>query len=228
MGGIMDFFRGSQQPAQQPAAAPAPAAANPQQPNGVMPGTNQEPVNPIDAYAKIWEPIKQEEADVAPAFNLDPKVLTEVSGKLNFAQDISPELLQAATSGDGNAMLQLMNMVGQNAYKAALSHSSALTDKFVGARTEHAMKGLGKQVRSELTQTALSQTPNYKHPAVRKQLDMVASQFQAQHPDASPDEIAGMSLQYIQDLAQALNPSNPAQEQAPAGEVDWDSYFKNM
>lgn len=230
---IMDFFRGgnNQQPQgqQQAAAAPAQGQAPNQsgQPNGQMPGTNQEPVNPLDAYAKMWAPIENQNQEVAPSFNLDPKVLSDVSSKLNFAQDIPPEVMQAAAGGDANAMAQMMNMIGQNAYKAALSHTSSLTDKFVGARTEHAMKGLGGKVKSELTQTALSQTPNYKHPAVKQQLDMVAQQYAAQHPDATPDQVAQMSIKYITDLANALNPQSTKQEEAAAGEVDWAKYFSS-
>lgn len=224
--GIMDFFK---TPAQPPAAN-APATNQPQQqqqqqqPNGQMPGSHQEPVNPLDAYGKLFEKA-QGEPDTPPSFNLDPKTLTEVSSNLNFTQDISPELMQQATSGDAAALIKLMNQVGQNAYKASLSHASALTDKFVGARTEHAMKGIGNHVKSELTATALSQTPNYNHPVIKRQLDETARAFAAQHPDATPDQIAQMSVKYVQDLANALNPQAP-KEDVTSSEVDWDKYFK--
>lgn len=231
---IMDFFRSgnsneqaadSNASSQQQTAPAKPATpAAPAAPNAQMPGTNQEPVNPLDAYAKLFE--KSGNEDTPPSLNLDPAVLSDVSSKLNFTQDVSPELMQKATNGDMGALIDIMNKVGQNSYKASLAHNSALTDKFVGARTAHAMKGVGSTVRSELTNNALSTTPNYNHPVVKRQLDETARSFGAQYPDATPDEIARMSIQYINDLASAVSPKQQSkEEQAAKDGIDWDKYF---
>lgn len=223
---IMDFFRTQVTPQ---AAAPTQQAAAPTGENGKMPGSDQTTVNPLDAYAKIFDKVADKPEEAAPSFNIDPKVLNEVSSKLNFTQDISPELMQQATNGDSNALIQIMNQVAQSAYRASLSHASTLTDKFVGARTDHALKSVGSSVKKELTTSALSSTPNYQHPVVKEQLNRTAEAFAAQHPDATPQEIAKMAADYIQVLADAISPaSNQQQTQKTAGEIDWSEYLSQQ
>ena len=223
---IMDFFSSKapeqQAPAQQPMQSSAPAT--PPSTNGSTAQGTNEPSNPLDVYAKMFEKVAQ--PDVAPSLNLDPEVLSKVSSGMDFTHGVSQELMQKATSGDASALIEMMQMVGRNSYKAALSHQSALTDKFVGARTEHAMKGIGSHVKSEMTTNALAATPNYQHPVVKEQLNQLARQFSAQQPDATPDQVAGMAVKYMQDLAAAISPQQATpQQQAAKSEVDWDKYF---
>ena len=71
--GIFDSIMGNNKPA--PAPAPAPVAQVAEKP--------VEPVNPLDVYKNMFDTSKNAAAeDVAPAFKLDDKVLSEVSGKL--------------------------------------------------------------------------------------------------------------------------------------------------
>lgn len=229
--GIMDLFRSNEQQAasanaqqslsQQPnhtGSVPTPS------PEGKMPGTDQGNVDPLAVYAKMFDKATAN-TEEAPSFQLDPNVLSEVSSKLNFTQDISPELMQQATNGDANALIQIINAASQNAYKAALSHTSTLTDKFIGARTDYSMKNVGSKVKQELTNSALSNTPNYNHPVVKAQLNMVAESLSAQHPDATPQEIAQMAGRYIQDLASAISPQQTQQQQEANAGTDWSKYL---
>jgi hypothetical protein len=85
-------------------------------------------------------------------------------------------------------------------------------------------------VRSELTTHALSAIPNFKHPVVQKQLSQTASQLQTMHPDATPQEIAQMTIEYFQELTGALqdpkaakNTEKPAD--GPRGEDYWNEYW---
>lgn len=193
--------------------------------DGKMPGTDQSPVNPLDAYAKLWE-TSASSPEVAPSFTLDPKVLDDVSGKLNFMSGMDPELVQKATSGDVNALMQMMNQVGQSAYKASLAHGSALTDKFVGARSKFDLEGVSSKVKSELTQSHMSDIPNAGHPAVKAELVRISKAMQKEHPDASPQQIAEAAKTYFKDIYSAMNPEPTAQQkQATAGETDWDNFF---
>lgn len=229
--GIMDMFRSNPEPQsgnfQQVAQdRPNHTGSTPTPPpDGKMVGTDQGNIDPLAVYAKMFDKATAESDDVAPSFQLDPKVLAEVSSKLNFTQDIPPDLMQQAMAGDSNALVQIINLAAQSSYKAALSHTSTLTDKFVGARTEHGLKNVGSKVKQELTNSALSGTPNYNHPVVKRQLNMVAESLSAQHPDATPQEIAGMAAKYIQDLAQAISPQAQQQAQAQTEEHDWAKYL---
>ncbi len=234
---FQSFFGGSSNAnTQTPAPITPPASASGANPNvqspadqaikdGKMPGTDQLPANPLDAYAKLWDTTNQA-PEAAPVFNLDPKVLDTVSGSLDFTKSVSPELLQKATTGDLQALMQVMNHVGQQSYKAALAHSTSLTDKFVDSRSKFDLKGIGAQVKSELASNAMSSIPNYSHPAVKMEVNRIAQAMQKQNPEATPDEIATATKEYFTTVYAAINPSTPTQQQQDqAGEVDWDKYF---
>lgn len=194
-------------------------------------GTNK-PADPWSNYSKMFDN-STTEADTPPAFNIDPKTLSDVASQQDFMKGLDPELMQRATSGDMSAMMEIMHNVSRNAYRTSIEHSGLLTDKFVGAREAHSAKGLGSRVKQELTDSHLANTPNFKHPVVRQQLKEVATRLQRQHPDASAEEIAQMSRDYITQLAEAMNPDG--NKQAPGkgkepnveerGEEYWDNYF---
>lgn len=207
------------------ADATIPSPASQAVKDGKMPGTDQLPPNPLDLYAKLWE-TSNEAPEVAPAFNLDPKVLDNVSGTLDFTKAVSPELMQKAIAGDMTALMQVMNHVGQQSYKAALAHSTSLTDKFVDARAAFDLKGVGSKVKSELAANAMASIPNYSHPAVKAEVTRIAQAMQKQNPDASPDEIATATKAYFVNVYAAINPSASTQEaEGNSAATNWDKYF---
>lgn len=65
------------------------------------------------------------------AFKIDPKVLSDVSSKMDFTREVNQETLAKATSGDTAALLDIIKTVGQNSYRAALEHNTALTDSYL-------------------------------------------------------------------------------------------------
>lgn len=216
---------------QQQPAAPAPTGGTtvpvtPETPAGQMPGSAQQPVNALDAYSKLFDN-SAKAPDVAPSFNLDPKILGEAAGSMNFTQGIPQELMAKATSGDANALIEMMNLVGRAAYQSSLSHSTALTDKFVAARSEFDLKGVGAQVTKQLTNSALADAPNYQHPVVKAEFTRIANAFQAQNPDSSPAEIAAATKTYMQDLHTAMNPSTQAATAAANQPTNWDEWMKS-
>lgn len=207
-------------------AAAAPAPADKAVADGKMPGTDQQPVNPLDAYSKLWD-TSATDSSKPPAFALDATVLDKVSSGLNFTQGVPAELMQKAMTGDTQAMMDIMNHVGQQAYRASLSHSTTLTDKFVGARSEYDLGSIGSKVKQELTSSALQESvPNASHPVVKQELKRIADAMQKMNPDSSPQEIAESAKQYFNTLYSAANPQpTQAQTRAASGEVDWDKYF---
>lgn len=244
MAGIMDFFKkpeqqqqqqnqqqqqqqnqnNQQQNNQQNLSATPPTAG----PDGKMPGTLENMGNPLDVYATMFDNAANNSEIHAPKFALDPKVLTDVSKQMDFTKGINPEALQKATSGDVNSLLDIIKQVGQNSYRAAIEHGAALTDTFINTRSEYESKQLNKGVREHLTASALSDTPNYQHPVVKKELNRIASQFAAANPDASPQEVAQAAKKYIDDLQSALNPSTKKTGTSGADdgdEMDWSKYL---
>jgi hypothetical protein len=193
-------------------------------PDGKMPGTNSAPENPLDVYAKMFENAAKNSGVQAPDFALDPKTVNEVAGKMDFTKDLPPELMENALKGDVKALLGVIQATSQNAYKAALSHGTALTDTFVKNRSDYDRDRLKNGVRGELTNQALSDAPNFDHPVIRQELIRVAEQFAKANPDASPKEIADSAKKYMTDIATALNPAAPKKE-IPEGERDWMKYL---
>jgi hypothetical protein len=243
MAGIMDFFKSAQADSN---TNPSPNSADGGQPSsndpskdgkqnlsdqpatankdGKMPGSNETPENPLDVYSKMFENAAKNSGVQAPEFSLDPKVVNEVSSKLDFTKELPPELMEKALTGDVKALLGVIQATTQNAYKAALQHGTALTDTFVKQRSEYDKKSMQDGVRSGLTQQALSDAPNFNHPVIRQELNRVAEQFARANPDASPQEIAKSAKQYITDLSTALNPKakTPQEEE---GKMDWGKYL---
>lgn len=243
---VMDFFK-----PKTPEATPAAGTASNNNPQG-QPGANNQPgepkpasiedtnpnspaktgENPLDTYAKLFQNASANSEIQAPSFALDPKVIAEVSSKMNFTQGVNPELLQKATSGDAAAMIQLIQEVGRNSYRAALEHTTKLTDTHLTQRSEFDSKRLEKGVKDHLTSNALSSQDNINlnHPVVKAELNRIAKNFAAspEYQDASPQEIAQAAKKYFQDIQEAMNPSakTPKQgKQNDEGEVDYLKYL---
>lgn len=216
--GIFDSIMGNNKPAPAPATPVAPAVA-PEKP--------VEPVNPLDVYKNMFDTSKNAAEDVAPAFKLDDKVLNEVSGKLQFASGVNPELMQRAQGGDVNALIEMMNVVAQNAYKAAISHGTALTDTHLNSRAEYEKKTLGSKVKEQLISSQLADVPNANHPVVKAELARIASMLAKQNPDASPEQIRTEAVRYLNEVQAAMNPTAQSQQtQKTAGEIDdWEAFL---
>lgn len=198
-------------------------------PNSNVNGSNEIP-DPMAAYAKMWD-TPQGQQDAPPSLNLDSKILDQVAGNMDFMQGVDPELMQKAQTGDMQAIMQMMNAVARNAYRTSLQHSSALTDKFVGVREESFSKRVPNVVREELTLNTLNGgDTSGMSPTARKQLAVIAKQFQAQNPDASPSEVAAAAKKYVSDLYMQLNPQAAGGQAAGGSQqqsnepFDWDKW----
>lgn len=225
---IMDIFKASPAAPVPPAASPASAApatppvsdANKEQ------AAAQTPVNPLDAYAKMYEDANKSSDIRAPVFKIDPKVLGDVSKGMDFTKGIDQSMMERALAGDARSLLAVIQSVGQNSYSASLEHATVLTDTHLGQRADFESKRISAGVKTQLTNSALSDAPNYSHPVVKAELNRVASMIAASNPDASPAQIAQAAQKQLQDLAAALVPQkSQEQQQADSGETDWSKYL---
>jgi len=201
---------------------PAPTSGQ----DGKMPGTTNGTENPLDVYKKMFDNANNSSDIQAPSFSIDPKVLTDVSKKMDFTRGVNPELLSKATSGDVNSLLEIIKTVGQNAYRASIEHTTALTDTHLKTRGEFETKRVEDGVRKQLVSANLSSAPNYAHPVVKSELNRIAGQFAAANPDASPQQVAEAAQKYLMDLHSALNPSASTPANNAADETDWTKYLK--
>ena len=223
---IMDLFKTSTPAAQAPAAPAAPANQPPVSEANKEQQAAQTPVNPLDAYAKMYEDANKNTDIQAPSFKLDPKVLGEVSKGMDFTKGIDQDLMAKALSGDAKSMLDLIQQTSRNAYSASLEHATALTETHLSQRSEYEGKRIDAGVKNQLTSSALSEAPNYSHPVVKAELNRVASMIAQNNPDATPQQIAVAAQKQLQDLAAALTvQKSPEQQRADSGETDWSKYL---
>ena len=196
---------------------------------GLLPGSEPVPVNPLDAYKKMYENGNNSSDIQAPSFKIDPKVLGEVSNSMDLTKGIQPELMEKALAGDVKSLLSVIQSVGRNSYSASLEHTTALTETHLSQRADFDSKKLNAGVKSQLTTNELSNAPNYDHPVVKAELNRVAEMFSKANPDASPQQIALAAQKHLTELSSALNPGKTAEQQkADSGEVDWSSYLKQQ
>lgn len=208
---------------------------NQQQPNNGNGGNTdpnagkQQPEDPLAWASKMFDNDPNAEQDKGPPrFSIDGKVMDEVVSKQDFLKGIDPELQRKAMSGDADAFAQMFQQGLRNVYRSSIEHNGALTDRFVSSREEYSGTKLSGKIKGELTTSALSKTPNFQNPVVKKQLTEFAQRLQKQHPDAAPEEIAEAARKYVTDLANALNPQTTDKDSNSDGspkEVDWNNYF---
>lgn len=209
-------------------------ANNPENP-GTKEGTD--PNNPknhtentLDTYLKMYENGNKQSDNVAPTFSLDPSVLADVSSKMDFTKGINPELVQKAQAGDAAAIMQMMQEVGRNSYRASLEHTTKLTETHLGQRSEFESKRVQQGVKQQLTSDALSSNANYNHPVIKNELNRIARDFanSPEYADASPQQIAGAAKKYLDDIHAAMNPADNSKDSAgntKTKEVDYMAYI---
>lgn len=213
-----------------PEATPPPAPATPE--------------NPLDIYAGLFDNDETGEADnLPPTFAISPDKLQEAASSLDFTAGIDQEVMAKLAEGDLSVLPTLLNHVGQNAYSQALSHGTALTDKFVNQHGAYQAKQVAPMVREQLTSQALAepatgeQSLDLSNPVVKQAVQQTAVALQQKNPTMSPNQIAQMAKDYHIQLAASMlgangdaladlpNQHRQQQQQAEEAETDWDEYL---
>lgn len=210
---------------QQPGASPVPATPPV---SDKIPGSVQTPPNPLDVYSKMLENASNASPDQAPIFAIDGKTLNEVAATMDFTAGIPKEVMEKAMTGDVASMMEVIQYSGRGAYKAALDHQSKLTDAHLNQRSIHDDKKIDRSVKAGLVNNSLASVANYSHPVAKAELNRVATAYQRDNPDASPQQVAEAAHKYITDLASALNPVVAGTGKDANGEpleMDWSSYL---
>jgi hypothetical protein len=194
---------------------------------------NDKSKDPLAVFDGIWDTKAKTDAESkVPSFSLDPDALKKVAEQLQFAPQLTPELLAKFKEGDVETIGQILNATGRQAYATLMSHIPTLTDKYVTARLDHAQAGLGRSVSQKLTANSLEQLAS-KNPVLRQQMDKVVEALYDKYPDATPDWVAERTKEYFVHIAKMLNPeafkgatdggdpNNPPQDQ----DQDWLKYL---
>lgn len=223
----------NQQQQQQPANANTPSGQNNSgntNPSGIQPNQNNNvDTDPLDIFKGLFDNTKQNQPETPPSFTLAPDKLKEISGSLDFRQNINPELMQRAQSGDFNAQMEIMNGMMQQLYQTQMTHTSALSGEYINQRFGFEDKRLDSKVNGVMTSNAVKGL-DVKHPLIRQQLDDIAKRIRQQNPEATPDEVAKGAMTYLQELSKAFGgSSNGAGDKNSNGSqaeeaIDWDKF----
>jgi hypothetical protein len=236
---IFDMFK------QQPAPAPAPVApANPGNlpetpsiavnPDGtpVSPALPREPESPLAEFKGLWETAPVDPNAPAPPAAYKAPTAEQIQaavGKADFSKHFTPEQLASVTAGgEGSqeALIALLNTVGQQSLAQSTMVSSQLSQKAMEAAIAAEVAKMPGMLRSaSVSDHMKTANPLFENPAVKPIVDQTRTQLELKYPNASNSEISKMTENFILAMGSEFAPKvTPV---AAEGETDWGEYFNN-
>lgn len=223
----------TQQNNQQPANRQTQQNQNNNNQDGLNDPENRQ--TPFDAYKGLWDNVDNS-AEQAPDFKLDDKLINGTADTLDFLRDLPEDLQQELSEHFGErmpAISKLMNHIGRRAYATALTHNTALTDKYMKVKDGFSQKGLGRSIKEHMALTGIaSHEAAQKNPIIRETLQMIGSKLAKLHPDASPDWIRDKSFEFFKEVNNAMNPTPETTQKQEAvkpggSDFDWETWGKS-
>lgn len=193
--------------------------------------------NPLDAVKNLWQQPQQSPQQASQGyFPFDMGAIQKTASGLDFSSLITPEHSQAiAAGGEGavKAIAELLNNVGRASVAASVHTAGSAYDqglsKFRGDIDSSIPKILQQQQASLQLRAG---NDILRHPAISPVADAVTKQMQAQFPDATPQEIAEATKEYLQQVgsvfsSQTANPAASDSKPAVPGQVsDWEALME--
>lgn len=266
--GMLDFWKTAEQKANEnPAPAqqqqPAQQNTNVSTPNGATAatpearqaaggseqlgiGTQNAKDNPAAApFGNLWE-LSEEEKKRAeqPQFvpfgaDVTPEKIMEAARQVNFTSQISPEVMQKITSGDQQALIDLVNSVGQSAYAQSAMTSVNAARQVAEKQNAFMMQQLPDMVRKLQQRNDVGEeNPLASNPQTKPMFDMMFNQFQTKYPNATTKQLQEYTTSYLQQFITTAGGTLPETKTAPAAETTaanrntikgddaWNSFFE--
>lgn len=223
-----------------PATAPNTGVASPNAaPNGTLPGNqdgNPAPAaTPFDQFADLWKNPEQN-GDQPPAGvfgNIDPKKFMEAAGKIDFSKVVTPEQLQAISTGGEGAMgafAAALNAVAQSTYAQSAFAATKITEQALAKAKDSFLADLPQHIKKQTVSESLkAENPVFSNPAVQPIISALEAQLTVKYPQASAGEITQMAKQYVEALGTSFAPKPAAPATANNGakeDTDWSSFFQ--
>lgn len=211
-------------------------------PNGTLPGTentNPKPeATPLDQFSELWknEPTDPNAPKSNGIFNnVDPKKFMEAAGKIDFTKVITPEQLQAiSTGGEGavQAFASALNSVAQTTYAQSAFAATKITEQAMARARENLLAELPQHIKKQTVSDNLrAENPVFQNPAVQPIISALEAQLTVKFPQASAGEITTMAKQYVEALGSSFAPKPPASTGGKPGsreETDWSTFLPNF
>lgn len=244
-------------PAMNPGVNPAnvnPAAQNPQNtpqanlatvntaataPNGLVPQTSADSVaaqqtqqSGMAKYNDLWQNPTTPAPQGQPLFNISMDQINEAARKQNFTGEAAtPEQIAAVAAGGEaavQAMLQIVNSVGQNVYAQSAVATTKLIEGALDKKKFASTEDVESKIRQFQVGTSLSEVnPVFNSPAAQPIIEGLKAQFLTKFPNASPKEITSMVNDYLSNFASEFNaPARTAEQNAAVKKADdWGKFF---
>jgi hypothetical protein len=204
--------------------------------NGVVPKNNvTDDKSPLAQFDGLWDNDSKENSDEpAPLVQqIDSTKLGEVLSKVDFTKGVEKETLSKVAAGGEEAVgavNQLLNKVGQQVAAQNVQITQKLIEQAVTATREATLAEIPELVRSASLQDSLAtNNPVLNNPALKPIADMVQSQLQLKHPDATVTQLQQLTGEYLSGLADVLAPTkeqDTAKTGASTGAIDWDTWVQ--
>lgn len=221
-------------PAPQPAPAADPTATN-TMPND--PATNQAPA-PKDEFESLWQ-TDNNSTSQGLNFNLDPEQLSQIAGKIDYSQAITPEIRQRLALGGEEAVaatLEALNLVSRQNYQQNAIATTKLIEAAVKSTEASMDTRIQKQIRlMGLSDGVTASNPALSNPAFSPIVEAAKQQIVAKFPNATQQELNKMLGQYLSKAGEAFNPDLVKKANTPVGplgansadqDVDWLAFLQ--
>lgn len=198
--------------------------------------------SPLAEYEKLWEtaegdsPAIDPTKELAPAMTLDPAKLQGIAKSIDFSKAVPADIMEKMKSGDSDAILAAMNLVGQAGFSQSLMGTAKLIEKALQTQADNFhQKVMPDLLRKERIGQSLTD-PIFENPAVKPMLDMAVKQLSAKNPNASAAEITRQAKDYVRNFAEAVAAGDGKQlvdkvskedKSVAAASVDWSDYLTN-
>lgn len=213
-------------------------------PNGVVPADANVATekSPVETYKDFWQ-APAEVKDENPPVVLDSKSLLEAAVKTDFTRILDKDAVAlVAKGGEGaiEALMQIVNQVGQASYGQSLVSTQKMIDKAVQEATTKVNNTLPGQVKRQTLNNMLAQdNPNFNNPLVEPVISAIQNQLSLKYPNASVSELQKMSKDILGGVAGLIH--TPADKSIPAKgskvnqnneqkntdqDEDWSSYLE--
>lgn len=215
---LMDFFRGQQEPAtaQEPVNNNQQTTMEPQN----QEQQNQDQNSDMESFKDLWnnEPTEgeppEDPSDLSSLFSVDQDKIKESVSKMDFTGTLSPEVLEAISSGGEDAVKAFatsLNSVAQEVFsKAMLANGSLVKQAFSKAQDKIDARTSRNYTRLKVSDELTSVNPLLKDPSVAPMVAAVQEQLQRKYPDASAADIRAQAEKYFTNFANMVKkPETP-------------------
>lgn len=183
--------------------APAAPAAAQQQP------ADKKEADPLDQLGALWknDPTKTAVVDplAGPVLNTDPAKIVAASKQIDMLAGVDADTLAKARSGDGEAIVALIQAATQASVATGAQISANATEEGLRRQTQRIVQALPGQLKQHAIATAPSEHAILQHEAAAPFVQMTRKQVAASNPNLSPAEVNAQADAILMGFGKAIS-----------------------